>query len=426
MQQSKEYVRTQPNSTIKEAAGKSVNFAPNNYDHNFPPFNNSHSSQNVHEKGQLVVQNRAKEQSKNSIQKGPGIDSSIPPPIKVSSNYDTYKPNHQRNNQSSPRQNQNKLSVNSSSTRNVNHQIPNLAPPTVTQSLATRLRANQIKNDTPLDITSPIISTRQGYPYITFHEEDFMFKMPGRCKYTLLGKFTNAIPKMEVIRRSFIAQTQLTGGVRIVHFNSRHIYIDLDNEVDHISVWTKQRMFIAGHLMKLQGHIIGECPMKERDEEIKKRKEEEAVKKGQEKQLNQVPKGNQQHEDSRAKAHSHRQTNTRGPAEEYTMQKEEQWQTQTRRKIKLNSKIRIQISIPPSPIIVEIEQCVANEVPTPVIPSILAEEVVGGRMAVKEKTTNMQEGEPMGRELPHVLHKNQTADLKIDLQAPATTASAVQ
>ncbi|KAH0737916.1 hypothetical protein KY290_036621 [Solanum tuberosum] len=79
-----------------------------------------------------------------------------------------------------------------------------------------------------------------------------MLKMLGRCKYTLVGKFINAMPKMEVIRRSFIAQTQLIGGVKIFHFNSRHIYIDLDNEADHISVWTKQRMFIAGHLMKLQ------------------------------------------------------------------------------------------------------------------------------------------------------------------------------
>ncbi|KAH0736788.1 hypothetical protein KY285_012495 [Solanum tuberosum] len=384
---------------------------------------------------------------------------------------------------------------------------------------------------------------------------------------------------MEVIRRSFIAQTQLTGGVKIVHFNSRHIYIDLDNEADHIAVWTKQKMFIAGHLMKLhvwtptfkpaeetpivpiwitlpelpwhcyymdiltpllspigkalyldsatmqktrgsvakvrvqiditkerpqhvwlgfskkdpslgkwqiiefedvppyclyckhQGHIIGECPLKERDEEIKKRKDEEAGKKEQEKQLNQTLKGNQQLEDNKAKTHSNRQTNTGGPAEEYTMQKEEQWQTQTRRKNKTQQQIQApgkkqipqvqvqqvqqartphdhqamqksgmnrvtpvieieesgdQISAPPSPVIGVVEHCVDNEVPTPVIPSVVADEVVGGRMDVKEKTTNMQEGEPMGRELSHALHENQTTDLRIDPQAPATSVSVVQ
>ncbi|KAK4716316.1 hypothetical protein R3W88_014654 [Solanum pinnatisectum] len=285
--------------------------------------------------------------------------------------------------------------------RTSSNQIPDPAPPTVTQSLATRLRANQIKNANPIDISSPIISTRQGYPSVTFHEEDFMQKMPGRCKFTLVGKFTNAMHKMEIIRKSFITQTQLTGGVKIAHFNSRHIYIDLDNEADHISVWTKQKMYIAGHSMKLQmwtptfkpaeetpivpvwitlpklhwhcyymdiltpllspigkalyldfatmqktrgsvakervqidltkkrhqyvwmgfsendptigkwqiiefedvpsyclyckhqGHILGECPVKERDEEIRKKKEMENIKKGHDKQLNHNANGHQ-------------------------------------------------------------------------------------------------------------------------------------
>ncbi|KAG5606124.1 hypothetical protein H5410_027616 [Solanum commersonii] len=360
-----------------------------------------------------------------------------------------------------------------------------------------------------MDIISLIITTRQGYPSITFHEEDFMQKMPGRCKYTLVSKFTNAMPKMEVIRKSFVAQTQLTGGVKIVHFNSRHIYIDLDNEVDHISVWTKQKMFIAGHPMKLQvwtptfkpaeetpivpiwitlpelpwhcyymdiltpllspigkalyldsatmqktrgsvakvrvqiditkerphyvwlgfsekdpslgkwqiiefedvpsyclycknqGHILEECPIKERDEEIKTRKEMEASKKGQEKQLNQTSKGNQQHEVDKDKDQLSRQTNARGPAEA--------------------------IPKPPSLVIVDIdEHCVDNEVPSPVIPLSVTAEVVGGRMEVKEKTTNLQEGEPKGRELSHVLHENQMTDLRNDLQALATTTHAVQ
>ncbi|XP_055814562.1 uncharacterized protein LOC129884257 [Solanum dulcamara] len=60
------------------------------------------------------------------------------------------------------------------------------------------------------------------------------------------------MPKIELIRRSFIQQTQLTGGVKIAHFNARHIYIDLDNEEDHTSVWNKQKMYIDGQLMRLQ------------------------------------------------------------------------------------------------------------------------------------------------------------------------------
>lgn len=40
--------------------------------------------------------------------------------------------------------------------------------------------------------------------------------------------------------------------MKIAHFKSRHIYIDLDNKADHITIWTKQRMFIDGQLMRLQ------------------------------------------------------------------------------------------------------------------------------------------------------------------------------
>ncbi|KAK4736302.1 hypothetical protein R3W88_010563 [Solanum pinnatisectum] len=362
----------------------------------------------------------------------------VPPTIKISSNFDVYRPTQQKLTQNSPKNNHNKPSGNNF----FNAQIPDPAPPTVTQSLATRLRANQIKNATPMDIIPPIISTRQGYPSITFHEADFMQKMSGRCKYTLVGKFSNAMPKMEIIRKSFIAQTDLTGGVKIAHFNSRHIYIDLDNEADHISVWTKQKMYIAGHLMRLQvwtptfkpaeetpivpiwitlpelpwhcyymdiltpllspvgkalyldsatmqktrgsvakvrvqidltkerpqhvwmgfsekdpslgkwqiiefedvpsyclyckhqGHIIGECPLKERDDEIKKRKEGESNKKIQEKKKNHNPRSNQQQEDDQGQSQPNRNNKEKGPAEEDTTHKEEQWQTQTKKKNK--------------------------------------------------------------------------------------------
>lgn len=68
----------------------------------------------------------------------------------------------------------------------------------------------------------------------------------------VIDKFTNTMPKMEVVRKSFIQQSQLVGGVKIAHFNSRHIYIDLDNETNYITMWTKQRMYIDGQLMRLQ------------------------------------------------------------------------------------------------------------------------------------------------------------------------------
>jgi len=40
--------------------------------------------------------------------------------------------------------------------------------------------------------------------------------------------------------------------VKISHYNSRHVYIDLDNEFDYVTVWTKQKMSIEGQIMRIQ------------------------------------------------------------------------------------------------------------------------------------------------------------------------------
>lgn len=77
-----------------------------------------------------------------------------------------------------------------------------------------------------------------------FNPTDFKEKLAARCKYTLIGKFANTMPKMEVIRKQFILQTELKGGVKITHYNARHLYIDLENEYDHSTVWSKGKMYI--------------------------------------------------------------------------------------------------------------------------------------------------------------------------------------
>ena len=64
-------------------------------------------------------------------------------------------------------------------------------------------------------------------------DEDYCYvKLAEVCKYTLVGKFTNTMRKMELVRKSFILQTQLTESVNITHFNARHLYIGPDNEFD--------------------------------------------------------------------------------------------------------------------------------------------------------------------------------------------------
>ncbi|KAH0687778.1 hypothetical protein KY284_018331 [Solanum tuberosum] len=559
-------------------SGKSLNLDPKSNIHinlSSTDPSDSHNGNGKTHVGVIDGKNDVETQNAKTIQyERNQIIPKIPPPLKVSSNFDAYRPAPQRTNQNSNDQAQNKLPATSPFNRS-NNQIPDPAPPTVTQSLATRLRANQIKNAIPMIIDQPIITTRQGYPSITFYEADFLQKMPGRCKYTLVGKFINAMPRMEVIRKSFIAQTQLTGGVKIAHFNSRHIYIDLDNEADHISVWTKQKMFIAGHSMKLQvwtptfkpaeetpivpiwitlpelpwhchymdiltpllspigkalyldsatvqktrgsvakvrvqidltkerpqhvwlgfsekdpnlgkwqvieyedvpsyciyckhqGHIIGECSQKEKDEETKRNKDLEANKKGQDKQQNQNSKGNQQQVQSKENMHSNIQGKEKRHTEAATDNKEEQWQIQNKHKNRqhsqnhdpkkvwkpqpqkqqdnqsqvqhieqqtgMNSKSPVcannnsadQSPTPPSPGIVDVDHGSNSVIPTPVIPPVIADdqcdhivipspasplvvaaEVIGGRLDVQEENSNLQEGVPRGR---------------VNDQAPATT-----
>lgn len=157
--------------------------------------------------------------------------------------------------------------------------IPEPAPFTVIQSYATKLKMNQARNETPIELTKPQITTRQGLPAVIFRKEDFMVKLGNSCKYTLIGKFSSTMHKVELIRKNSILQTpfvefhwvccylfyrQLSGGVKIAHFNARHVYIDLDNEAGYITAWTKQKMHIDGQLMRIQAWTLPHLGLRKR------------------------------------------------------------------------------------------------------------------------------------------------------------------
>ncbi|KAF3674279.1 hypothetical protein FXO38_05303 [Capsicum annuum] len=133
-----------------------------------------------------------------------------------------------------------------------NTKIPDPAAPVVTHNLATKLRAQEAMKITTISISPPKITSRQGRPAIVFNLTDFKEKLAVRCRFTLIGMFTNMMPKMEIIRKQFVAQTELRGGVKLSHFNSKHLYIDLDNEYDQVTVWSKGRMHIEGQILRLQ------------------------------------------------------------------------------------------------------------------------------------------------------------------------------
>lgn len=56
-----------------------------------------------------------------------------------------------------------------------------------------------------------------------------MVKLAKSCKFTLIEKFSNTMPKMDTIRKEFLIQTELKEIVKMTHFNSMYLYRDLDN-----------------------------------------------------------------------------------------------------------------------------------------------------------------------------------------------------
>ncbi|KAH0713921.1 hypothetical protein KY289_009880 [Solanum tuberosum] len=83
------------------------------------------------------------------------------------------------------------------------------APYTVVQTYADRLRYNQAKCDVPITLTAPEITTQQGLPAVLYVKEEVMRDLAAACKFTLIGKFSYTMPKLELIRKNFILQTQL-------------------------------------------------------------------------------------------------------------------------------------------------------------------------------------------------------------------------
>ncbi|TMW80897.1 hypothetical protein EJD97_013913, partial [Solanum chilense] len=85
------------------------------------------------------------------------------------------------------------------------------APYTVIQTYADRLRFNQSQKG--VSLTEPEITTKQGLPAVLFVKDEVVKELASTYKYTLIGKFIYTMPRVELIRKNFILQTQLSGGV---------------------------------------------------------------------------------------------------------------------------------------------------------------------------------------------------------------------
>ena len=110
-------------------------------------------------------------------------------------------------------------------------QIPEPTPYTVIQTYADRLRYNISKRGVSIKLNEPEITTEQGLPVVLYVKDEVVKDLASTCMFTLIGKFIYTMTRVDLIRKNYILQTQLSGGVKIAHFNSRHVYIDIDNEM---------------------------------------------------------------------------------------------------------------------------------------------------------------------------------------------------
>ncbi|KAG5585830.1 hypothetical protein H5410_046264 [Solanum commersonii] len=359
-------------------SGKSSNLDPNSNDHINPSSTDPSSRHNGNGKVPVVVIDGKQEmetQCATVIQYDRNqLAPKIPPPLNVSSNFDAYRPPQQKTNQNINEQNQNKLPATSSFTRNTN-QIPDQAPPIVTQSLATRLRDNQIKNTIPMIIDQPIITTRQGYPSITFYEADFLQKMPSRCHSMKLQVWTPTFKPAEetpivpiwitlpelpwhchymdiltpllspigkalyldsaIVQKTRGSVTKVRVQIDLTKERSQHVWLGFSEKDPNLGKWQViEYEDVPSYCIycKHQGHMIRDCSQKEKDDETKKNKELEANKKVQDKQQNQSSKGNQQQVQIKENMHSNRKGNEKRHTEAVTENKEEQWQIQNKNK----------------------------------------------------------------------------------------------
>ncbi|TMW90214.1 hypothetical protein EJD97_016049, partial [Solanum chilense] len=202
------------------------------------------------------------------------------------------------------------------------------APYTVVQSFAARLRYNQSKTEIPIVLNDLIHTTRQGYPAVLLDEHDYYVKLAECCKYTLVGKFINTMPKMELpivliwvvvlglpwhcynkvlsttilesvgkvlyldsptSQRTRGSTTRVKVQVDLTNKSPEHVWLGFKNSDPNKGRWLKvQYEGIPDYCMycKHQGHMDYDCTIKRRDEDVNRRKEMESEKKTSQKEIN--------------------------------------------------------------------------------------------------------------------------------------------
>lgn len=105
---------------------------------------------------------------------------------------------------------------------------------------STRLKHIHEAQTPNIGINTPRQRTKHCCPTVIYDMHDYMHTLIVDCKYTLVGKFSTTMLKVELVRKRFTQQTELIRGVNTAHYNSRHLFIDIQNDLNYHIICIKQ------------------------------------------------------------------------------------------------------------------------------------------------------------------------------------------
>ena len=92
-------------------------------------------------------------------------------------------------------------------------------------------------------------STHKGRPALLF-SQDALERISTPYKYALVSKFSRGRQKMEGVHKFFLS-LDLREAASVGLLDSRHVFINLSNEVDYHRLWSRSIWYVHGFPMRV-------------------------------------------------------------------------------------------------------------------------------------------------------------------------------
>ncbi|KAH0679898.1 hypothetical protein KY284_020983 [Solanum tuberosum] len=92
---------------------------------------------------------------------------------------------------------------------------------------------------------------QNGKPVVSFSKEENEM-LAQMCKWTIIGKFSQIRPSIDIIRREFTKIIPGKGNIKIGAYDMHHVFLDFDNIKDHLNVLSRNFIHLGGlNIMKI-------------------------------------------------------------------------------------------------------------------------------------------------------------------------------